>query len=157
MPAPDLKTLTEVDAAIEAAVVSILSDASVTAARQRDTEEIATPHVRVQCSLGAPTGRLHTVKVAGEYRQDMWAFTLHVGIVTNRADEAQDHEDLRADVRAALWAWQAAFNSTALPYHSIARFDAAGTSPEVEDENNLDISALQYSGVVCVRAGAWPA
>lgn len=158
--APDFETVYDVETAIENAVATEFGNApdSMTVHKSRATSSKTAPYVNIQCLLGEETGKM-TQDNAGTFRNCAWNFSLLVGVVTNRADDAGTHADWRARARKILADWVARLtelNST-LDYHVIGNVEGTGTSLSVDNENDLDISVLEFAGHVSVRSDAWPA
>src|SRR6056300_192883 len=153
---PDFETVYDVETAIEAEFAALPD--SMTVYKSRATASKATPYLNIQCLIGEETGRM-TVDNAGTFRNSAWNFQLLVGIVTNRADDSTTHKTWRAKVRKICADWVARLtqlNST-LDYHVIGNITGVGSSYSVDNENDVDITVLEFSGFVSIRPDAWPA
>jgi hypothetical protein len=141
---------------IEAALSAMFTTDSVTNYVTRATDNKATPYVDIQVSLGAETGRKDADN-AGTWRSASWEFELLVRVVTDREDDTVDHKTFKGEVRKLLDDYVAQFTELALPYHAIADLKHEQTQIGVDEKDSLDLSIMQFAGVVSTRADAWPA
>lgn len=146
----------------EAAAVDILGENGLEITQfayiQRGTEEITTPSVGVQFTTGPALERYGFRASDGAQFLDLWSAKLTFAITTQRgkAPSNNQHASLRAKIRYAmqdLTLW----NTTRLPYHQIAKIIEAGTSPQVIDDKDRDISELSFNVIFAIRHDAWPA
>lgn len=153
--ATDYETLYQIEGALEAAFSSVLTAQSVTHHLTRGTGSKAAPYVDVQVSLGAATEHMHTDN-DGTVRDDFFNFTAAFRVVTNRHDDSTTHKSYRAKVRNVLAQYAGDIN-TALNYHKIADLTHQESTPEIEQDDDLDISAMSYAGRVKILEDSWPA
>jgi hypothetical protein len=153
--ASDYPTLYQIETAIETAVSTLLTAQSITHHISRATTAKTAPHVDVQASLGEVTGRFFTDN-DGTLRDASFNFTLAFRVVTNRHDDSTTHRDYRAKIRNVFAQYVADLNAE-LTYHAVAELHHVESTPEIQDEDDLDVSAMQYAGVVDIKNDSWPA
>lgn len=174
--APDILTLYRFEDYIEPALVEYLETyltqegANITVYRQRETtEKSATPWIEVKLILGEETEHMYVATDGTQY-PDAYTFQLQFSVVTNRTTTAVgesgqvDGEEngslLRARVRVCMANFCKNLNdsevSTKMHYHAFEKLMESGTSPEIDDGNNLDISRITYTGRLRIRPDAWP-
>ena len=141
---------------IETALAAMFTADSVTNYATRSTSNKATPYVDLQVSLGAALGRM-VADNAGTYRNGSWNFELLVRVVTDREDDSTDHKTFKGEVRKLLDDYVSQFTELALPYHAVADVTHEQTQIGIDEKDSLDISILQFAGVVSTRSDAWPA
>ena len=140
----------------EPAAVNILAADSITAHVQRNATDIATPSVGVQLTVGENVEHYGLRVSDGQNFCDRWNAKLAFAITTQRGKNNSSHSDLRAKIRYRmqdLTVW----NTTRLPYHQVVRIIESGTSPQIVDDKDRDISEVTFSLVINIRADAWPA
>ncbi|MBM3758410.1 MAG: hypothetical protein FJW38_31110 [Acidobacteria bacterium] len=154
MPAPNVAELYKYEESLEAAFVTILSAASVTAVKQRNSATVAAPYVAIQLQAGTATGRMKYYNSKPLY--DAWSATLQTTIVTERLQNDASHSTFRAKVRELLYDAQAQITTDNLPYHAVTKFFEGSSSPQVEEENNHDVTVIQWVMEFQIRSTAWP-
>lgn len=153
--ASDHETLYQIEGTLETAFSTLLTAQSVTNHVSRATASKTAPFVDVQVSLGEATGRF-TKDNDGTLRDSSFAFTLALRVVTNRLDDATTHKTYRAKIRNVIAQYVDNVNG-ALTYHAVAEMHHVQSTPEIEDENDLDVSAMQFIGVIDIKNDSWPA
>jgi len=153
MPAPDLTTLLDFETQIETAIKTALGAASVTAYRQRDTDNKAAPVVTVQFTQGESLGNLFSH--SGVWREDRFNGEVELRILTRRGASSDSHPSYRAKVRTLMSNWQGTINA-ALTYLILLDCKTAGATPEIEADEDHDYSTLRYSTPFAIRHNAWP-
>lgn len=148
---------------IEAAAKDILGENGLeitdAAFIQRDNEEVTTPSVGIQFTTGQALERYGFRASDNQPFLDLWSGKLTFAITTQRGKEAfnnSQHARLRAAIRYAmqdLTLW----NTTRLPYHAVAKILEAGTSPQIVDDRDRDISEISFNVILAIRSDAWPA
>lgn len=161
MPAPDLETIYDPESAIELAAKNVLATYSIAAFTQRETEKLPVPRVDIELQItGARTHRGQ--RAAGILTQDAWDGTLTFWVVTDRPRSgvvvtlAKRHHIMRSRVRMACTYFLEKFTAGVLPYHVLSHITEAGSDPQVNIDDDIDISVLRYTVVVSVRTGQWP-
>ena len=134
---------------------TILNNAGITTAyAQQDNTNLVSPRVELQSVVGNRTGHVHISASKADY--DAWNATLNVVVITDRTNNPSSHYDLTSKV-INLLANPENFNSgSTLPYHSVTRADYNGSTPQIETEDNKDLSALSFVLSVWIRPNAWP-
>lgn len=153
--ASDYPTLYQIETALESAVSTLLTAQSVTNYAARATDTKTAPYVDVQVSLGEATGRLY-VDNDGLARDASFNFSLALRIVTNRNDDVTTHRDYRAKIHNVIAQYGGNING-ALTYHKVAEIHHSQSTPELQEDDLLDQSAMQFSGVVDIANDSWPA
>lgn len=155
MPSSDFQTLYQFEDAIESAVKTLFTNNSITAYRQRDNNTRVTPAVDIQFSTGAATEHLGYT-CDGKLRPDTWNGSLQIRIVTTRSKNDASHSTLRGKIRNLLYSFEDNLTRTLLPHHSIARVMETGTTPQIEADEDHDISSISFNLVFAIRPDAWP-
>lgn|GEM_PF-1749358 len=153
-PATDINDIYDYETAIETAVKTLLTDNGITAVRQRDTAELATPRVDVQFAVGAGEDHSHVFR-NGEQRPDIFNGNLRLQVVTSRNQNDTNHGTFRAKVREAIYKWRDSLNPI-LAYHAVLKVLESGTVPDIVEDQDQDVSIVNFNIVFCVRADAWP-
>ena len=153
--ASDYVTLYQIEGALESALSSVLTTASVTHHLSRGTGTKTAPFADVQVTLGAASEHM-TQDNDGTWRDDFFSFTATFRVVTNRLDDATTHKSYRAKIRNALATYAGALN-TALTYHQVADLTHQQSTAEIVQDDDLDVSAMEYSGKVKILEDSWPA
>jgi len=156
MPAPDFPKLYQFEDYVEAAAKSILSEAGLVAVISREDAPAVTPRVEISCVMGAATEHYGRRAEDGELFLDRWTGSLNFDVITDRVKNREQHRPIRAKLR---WLMQdlSFWTIDRLPYHQVIRLIESGTTPELRNEKEQDVSALVFSLVLGIRADAWPA
>lgn len=156
MSAPDFQTLFKVEDAIETAWQGVLEADGLTAFKSRDVNVLTIPRVDVQAVLGGATGHRGEF-TPGHFTLDAWTGTLTAQVKTKRVEDQPDiHSDWVADVRLAAQYFQDRFNATVLPYHALTMIQESGTERSIGEEDETDVSTIQFDFIVSIRTNAWP-
>ena len=161
--APDWIELEKWEDYFESAAKAILAAQSINAYITRTDETRATPCVAIEFTLGAQERHAGQRASDGEYFYDVYKATLSYTIATDRAtndDQDAANTDSHATIRAKCrWLMRdiSLWSLVLLPYHQVTEIIPTGTSPQISDEQDWDISQLDFSMLVAVRADAWPA
>lgn len=154
MVAPDAITLYQLEDHLEDAAREILESGGVNCLTQRSDEKRSLPVVGLLAQIGKQTR--HKARLPdGSFCFDAWEARLSATIITDRTANGDRHDLIRAKVRCLLGdpsRWNAP-----LPYHAIADVLEAGTSPTLEQDEDLDVSEIAFELVVNIRPDAWPA
>lgn len=153
--APDFETLYKIESTLETAFDTLLTADSVTVHKAREDVVKTAPYTDVLAVMGRETGRMY-LDNASVARAASWEFEMLFRVVTIRQDDSTDHDTYRAKVRNLLAKYVATINGS-LTYHAIADLSHNNTQPEVQDDDDLDISNLQFTGVIDIANGSWPA
>lgn len=143
MPAADFPTLYRFEDYIEAACVTILTNASLVAYRQQGNASLPTPRVDVQLSVG-PAIEHYVPNTAGEQFVNTWQGALRFGIITKRETGGTTHRTYRSTVRSEMNRISR-FTVTMLPYHTISKLIEAGTQPSAVQDEHHDVSIITYN------------
>lgn len=170
-PAPDIPTLFDVATAVETAVKSLLAqqDPPIVAFMQREcdvpspddpAERVPLPSERVdiQFTLGAWTGHW-AVDRAGKLRHGAWAYTLQLNVSTDAQPTDPAAHGRRVGLLRALFqspSFDELLGEDVLPFHCLASCDHQTAAPQVNIEQDTDVSPLVFTGVVSIRSGVWP-
>lgn len=142
--------------AIESAALAIIAGAGIQNAYiQRAAEEIATPSVGVQLSVGGATEHYGRREGDGEIFLDTWTGTLTFAIMTDRTRNRAFHTDNLAKLRWLMQNVQAF--EPLMPFHQITKIIETGTSPQLKAEDDRDVSEISFAIIFNIRAGSWPA
>ena len=146
----------DVQSAIETAATYILSASCGIAHTytSRNNSNKETPSAEVQFSLGAPIG--HTAIVSGSVVFDAWSGNLSVMIVSDRAVNNVSHSlyvdrTRRHLQNEALW-----YSGSILPNHVCFRSTNTNTLSQIDEEMNLDVTAMTFEQMIFVKPNAWP-
>ena len=147
---------THVETPIAEALNAAISVSGFHAYPQLATATKKAPYVNVQIQLGEPQGHVALVGTATTPYWDTFYAILNFEIVTKRtgASSVAAHGPIRGAIRALMQ--NLAFDQTMLPLHSVPIITEAGSQPRIEDENDLDTSAIAFNLLLNVRANAWP-
>jgi len=156
MSAPDLQTLFRVEDALETAWQTVLEADGITTFKSREEDTLTIPRVDVQAVLAAVTG--HRGEYApGLFTLDAWSGTMMVQVKTKRVEDQPDlHGEWVAKVRLAAQYFQDRFGVAVLPYHALTMIQENGTDRSIGDDDETDVSAVQFDFIVSIRTDAWP-
>lgn len=160
--APNWVELEKWEDYFEPAAKAILQANGITSFITRTDETITLPGVCIELQLGEADRHAGKRTSDGELFLDTYRAQLHFDILTDRAtndDQDAANTDSHAQIRAKIrWLMRdvSLWSTALLPYHQVTEIMPAGTSPEVVDEQDRDISRLTFALVVSVRADAWP-
>jgi hypothetical protein len=153
MPAANIETLFQFENALETAVKTILAAIPLTAYRQRDVDEVATPWAAIQLS-GTRAERAAHLNGSVTW-PDGFSGSLRVVIVTNRGQNAASHTTYVGKVRKAIYDLTN-FTTGLLPYHKVWNAMETGTNPTVTADQNEDASEITFKLDWLIREDAWP-
>jgi hypothetical protein len=157
MQAPDLATLQliqpEVDLALQPRLDPILQ-----AFTQRQADDLPGNRVDIMMTVGQWTGRWG-VRTNGILAHSAWRYNLTLAVSTKRAaaddpPAADIHGPAVAQIRAACIA--AAADPAFLRYHTLVELNEQIGTERVVTEDDLDCSAIVFTGQVVIREDAWP-
>jgi len=157
MAAPNLAALFNIEPAVESALRSRLTALlpALPAFIQRDTRELPARFVAIQFTTGADTGRIHQI-ADGTFRPDSFACTLQLQIQTVRIGGRLDnHGFYRGKLRALVM--EARHDPAFLPYYVLNPFDQQSGTESIQVQDDCDLSALVFTGIIGIRPSAWPA
>lgn len=153
--APDLATLFHPTPFVEPAVQRLLTAPPriLHAAISRETADLPAEHCAIQFTQGAWANRWHVHD--GEFYHSTWHYTLRLALWTHRlgADPGR-HESLRGRIHQALEA--AIRRPHWLPYHTLASLNLQTGTESLQVGDDLDCSALTFTGLIAIRSDAWP-
>lgn len=122
-----------------------------------------TPRVEVCLLESGTSGHLGQIappsdaNPRGVWTYDAWRFSLRSRAVTNRRRTGDFHRQLLASVRLQALYFNARFTTDVLPFHVPTEIKEAGVHRYVDRETDSDITEITHTGLLSVRAGAWPA
>lgn len=155
MPATNLAQLLDPCASIEKAYAGAINAqlTSLPAFVQRDSTALPTQYVGVQCTTGTAVHRhLHSDDV---WYDDAWPFTLQFIIHTVRVPLRPDfHGYLRGKLAAIITPLR--YQTGFPPCHVLNPMGQQSGTESVEQQDDSDISALVFTGMVGIRTSAWP-
>lgn len=170
MPAPSIFDLYDfegqIEAAAQAALVAMIAGVTpalpaiqVTVSRDSDTQ--VTPRFELMFATGEPILQYGAFGQANP-KQVPVAFqgTLTVLVVTTRPFDnsaaAPFHGIMRGLARYCFSSGAKALNDTSLPYIQILELLPTGLRPQLQENKEQDIDALQFLVKFAVRNEAWP-
>jgi len=155
-------SLLELRGALEAGAAALVSDTLKTFTRlnavvfQKDT-----PRVEIKVTIGSATGHKKVLQHDALVRFDQFNFTIAFTAVTRpnpNATQNNLHPDLVARVgnMAQTFAQTTWTDTTNFPRHYVAEaLRDAGRPNTLKPEQGVEQTTLNYSGIICVRPGAW--
>jgi len=157
MKAANIDELFKLEDYVEGAVQQYLKTIGIKAFKQRDPDDVGeAPYVNIQLQVGRATGHLRR-DLKGAHWYDAWEATLGFEIVTKRSkDTNNEHSMLRAYIRRAMQKAAGSITESMLPHHTVTHIREAGTTPQIQDEDDLDVSQIRFDCVISIRNGAWP-
>jgi hypothetical protein len=132
-------------------IKDILEAGGMTTNRQQGIEVFTTPRVVVQINVGSV--RRFTPAPGLFARPERLNATLHLGIVTNRATNRENHGEYRAKVRELIYSLP---HTAGMPYHLIESVEETGTTPSIETDKGYDTSTITFAMVFGIKQSAWP-
>ena len=166
MPAPDYESIYDVEGAVEPAIQTVLGAAGFAAFTQRGTSILPSVRVDIQLSLGE---ELETRGRDNErnFVTTGWRAQLLLRLVTPRFGQPDSngnplpytptaHGRMKGKLRRVLQHAIGAFTVEILPYHVVTQILSSGSSPQLDADEEHDVSELAYACVISVRQGAWP-
>lgn len=167
---PEIAHLYNFEPVLEGAWKTILLGEGITAATQREVENLPVPRVDVQCSMGGAIG--HRRVWNGSAYLDAYACKLTLQVVTSRkavnsasgdgvqaapaAGMADAHNALRAKIRVLAQYAEGKFGPDVLPLHALTKIQESGTIPTVASQDDCDMSQISFDCMVSIRSSAWP-
>jgi len=85
---------------------------------------------------------------------DVWQYQLTFAVSTNRADNGDQHAIIVAKGRQALQFYKLA-QSWNNDVFTITDSKEQPLVKSVDDTGNIDVSTLTFTGMLCIRDGAW--
>lgn len=160
MIAPTIDDLYRVEEEVHKALKAVLEDAGIPCYTPRDTAPVKFPYVAARLQLGAATGHLHLRSFTKTQHIDAWNGEIEFQIFTDRDDDEgridPAHASWKAAIRRLMQHHVNSFPRSVLPYHSLVKIIEQSTASEIENDQNLDVSEIAFSVVVCIRTDAWP-
>ena len=157
MPAPDLAALFAVEPAIEVPTAAFLASQAIPVFTSRSLAALPDRRIDFQLQLGNVTGHMHPMPGGTVY--DRWNAHFVFRVVTPRSSRGIPdpfHDQMRSKLRLMLQYAGNAFTADNLPYHTILSLMEHGTDPNVDNEQDLDISEIRFASVIGIRDSAWP-
>lgn len=169
--APNLKTLLDHEGQLEQTVEGYLS-ANLTEALVISSKSIedrpANNLIVVNFTPGAATGHEVTPQSShtGEDEEDRWLGTLEIAICTDREVDSENtattsirrnHGDLVGSVRALLL--RGAIKTAGdwvSPWITILQIDFSGSDKLYDEDQNSDMTLLNYAITYGISSGSWP-
>lgn len=123
-----------------------------------DGENLVTPRVELQFSVGSPTGHAY-VSGSGSGRAselDAWNCQLRAVVVTDRAWSSGSHASYVAKCRSLLGDYRRFNEQTgSMPYHHIVKSNNMNAQLSVDGDLGYDLTALVFEQVVYVKPTSW--
>lgn len=167
MPAPQYQyQLYELDR-IEAALKSMLAlqvssaTAPVQVLMKRETVSDVTPRVELVLKTQQITSQrflLNPAKPDMRYQPlNTWQFILTATVVTNRSTNGDQHLPLCGKVRYGLQMYRLleTWPEDVDPYHFITDIQEAPIELEIENDENLDRTVMNFTGMLGIKDSAW--
>lgn len=158
-PAPDLATLFDFEGNIEPALKTLfetnISATGFHVFTTQETDEVTTPRIVLMLKMGTGTEDTH-IHMDGVRYQKGFNASLSFGVITKRTGKSNQasHGYIRGRLRELMQSLT--FDSDILPYHHLVKFWESGTQPQIQDENDYDVSQISFDGFIGIRLGAWP-
>lgn len=161
MSASDFENLYDFEVDIESATAAILVAGGIdNAYPARSAVKVKFPCVLCKVVMGRATGKAK--KVLNVVRDMAFEFQIHFQIFSERstaaADESvpADHSNIRKMIRYQMSKFATSYSVVRLPKHVITSLTDQGCTPEIEAAEDIDTSAMSFSGHVQIRDSAWP-
>jgi len=158
MAAPNLETLFNLEPAVEKAFRARFATrfAALPAYIQREERDVAKQQLGIQFTTGDATNRIHGPLADGSFRPDSFACTLQLQIQTVRIKGRPDsHGYFRGKLRALVM--EARHDPAFLPYYVLNPFDQQSGTESIQVQDDCDLSAIVFTGIIGIRPTAWPA
>lgn len=170
MPAPDFKTVYDLDLC-EDAFVSILQSAvaslgATVYGKRCILPTTSTPYVEVVFTPQQYDDQREIIfpQYAGQegsgniQPRNTWGFDLEVTIATNRTVNGAAHRPLVSIARWQLqqFALKNSWTHEIAPYHALTFSQEQPATSEVFDSDNVDTTTLVFTGKVNIKKDAWP-
>ena len=152
--APNLEILLDLQTAIEPRIHAIL-DPIVRAFLPRSGETFTGNRLDVTLAKGPWAGRWG-LRTNGLFCESCWQYSLTLALFTVLPAKGQEdiHGRLRAQIRPAIIA--AVVDPAFLSYHTIASLHERSGTETVTTTEDLNCSAIVYTGLVTIRSDAYP-
>ncbi len=163
MSAPNIKSIFQLEEALEPAISNVLKSASQVQVLHTFSDcEAEFPHMEVQLEVGEQPINDHQgmVTISGQACQvpDTWNVTVIVRCVTNRQKGwLRSQAEMRSNARFSMLGCIDNFPASVVPYHELVITREMGTVLSVQAAEDLDVSEIRFAGWVSVRPDAWPA
>lgn len=158
--APTIDRLYMVEAEVHKAIKTVLEANSIPCYVPRDKEPVKYPYVSARIQLGSATGHQHIRPFNKRRYFDAWDATIEFQIYTDReVDESPSspiHDEWKAAIRRIMQTDVCEFGRDVLPYHGLVKIIEQGTVPEIDNDQDLDISEITFSATACIRTDVWP-
>lgn len=137
---------------------AVLEAASVTAATTRQTGNLSSPRVELSMRMGGTDDHAQVV-TGGAVMFDRWRFTILATVVTGRNQNNSTHSTYLGKVRYLMLAPSTSTTiNAALSYHKVCAQLTAEDTTDIsqQQDEDQDRTTLTFSGMVMIRADAWP-
>lgn len=137
---------------------AVLEAASVTAVTTRQTDNISSPRVELSLRMGGTDDHAQVV-TGGATMFDRWKFTITATVVTGRNKNNSTHATYLGKVRYLMLAPSTSTTiNAAISYHKVCSQLIAEDPTDIgmDQEEDQDRTTLTFSGMVMIRADAWP-
>jgi len=141
---------------IESAAASILRRQGIATFIQQSTEDLSTPRVELQFTVGGAVEHYNFRESDTQPFIDRWSGNLVAGVVTARSIDRSAHRGIRSKVRRLLAQWESYNTDLLLPYHELVRCIEGSSSPIIRPETDEDVSQITFEIIFGIRDGAWP-
>lgn len=143
------------DAVLSASAVSLTAAGITSVPLQRGADNLTTPRVEVQVSIGSPAGpgAGHRFQSGSIDLFDAYNGTLNAMVVTEKINNPASHSLYTALAYAAIG--DITQLNANMPYHKILQMTPNAVNVRVEPEVNADISVLSLAFIILIRREAW--
>jgi hypothetical protein len=153
--APNLETLLDLQSAIEPRLRTLL-DQIVRTFAPRSGETLTGNRIDVTLAKGPWAGRWG-LRTNGLFCESCWRYSLTLALFTTlvtKENPVDIHPRLRAQIRPAIIA--AVADPGFLSYHTIASLHEQSGTETITTAEDLNCSAIIYTGLVTIRSDAYP-
>lgn len=168
MPAPDVATLLDFEAQLDAALTTILSPFaaapfSFEVAGQQAGAELIAPYLDFACVIEDPVGPAQSAQLRSGAIPECaaaYGFKFSFRFVCDRTKTDVAALKVRGTLRNLFLPRTGAFNATTLPYLVILMLGETGARrgvlPGDQKTTQLDVWDIDYAGQFAIREDAWP-
>ncbi|MEM6884775.1 MAG: hypothetical protein AAF571_07055 [Verrucomicrobiota bacterium] len=152
----ELMKLFDVETALEAGVVAALNGLNMKGYAARNVNAIDPPKVDLVAELGEATEHYHYDEATGKTYEDTWEFSLKMTVTTRRRRNGRGHSRFCSRIRVMMQNRGAAVNAK-MTQHAISAIKSEGSDDGIDDEEAVDITDLEFSGVISIKPEVWEA
>lgn len=134
-----------------------IPSSSIQGLRSRSVKTNETPRFEVYLQTQPQSTHKHildAIKAVQFQPSDVWSYQLTFAVSTNRESNGDQHAEIVARGREALQFYKLA-QSWDNTVFTITDSYEQPLVKSVDDALNIDTSTLTFTGMLCIRAGAW--